>query len=173
MKPLNRNVIMIGARRLGEYAERLGIAEATSLESSNVFRTRFGVTPLERMVATNYMMSKIWGKSTNFFPTNTHSYFYTQGGLAAFMLQVDERWEPNEIVSLLTVKQDMYGPTNLSLYGEMGIVVRISDKVSRLQVLTDNKADVVNKAEDDVHDTLSDIVGYSILGLIMVSPTLA
>ena len=180
MKPFKRNAMMIEARRLGVYIERLGIAEATSLGSYNVFRTRFGVTPLERMVATNHMMSKIWEKSTNSSPTNTHwtlshlnTYFYTQGGLAAFMLQMDERWEPNEIVSLLNVKQDMYGPANLSLYGEIGIVIRISDKISRLQTLTDNKAEVVNKAEDGIHDTLSDIVGYSILGLIMVTPTLA
>lgn len=168
----SRNSMLIEARKLEAYAERLGVTETTQ----DAFKTRFGVTPLERMVATNQMMATLFGKSTINAPVTTgwslshlNTFFYTQGGLAAFLLRVDDRYNPHELVALLTTKQEMYGPANLQIYAEMGIVIRISDKISRLQTLHNGQGDGGTRYADNYQDTLMDIVGYSILGLIMLS----
>lgn len=170
MRPFARNALLIEARKIEDYAERLGVTEATQ----DAFKSRFGVVPLERMVGTNQLMASIWGRSTASSPVTTgwnlshlNTFFYTQGGLAAFLLRVEGRYNPHELVSILTMKQDMYGPANLQTYGEMGIVIRISDKISRLQTLNDVHGS--GEHGDSYQDTLVDIAGYSVLGLVMIS----
>lgn len=170
MKPFARNSMLIEARKIEDYAERLGVTETTQ----DAFRARFGVVPLERMVGTNQLMASIWGRSTANSPVTTgwnlshlNTFFYTQGGLAAFLLRVEGRYSPHELVALLTTKQDMYGPANLHTYGEMGIVIRISDKISRLQTLHNGLGS--GGHGDSYQDTLLDIAGYSVLGLVMIS----
>lgn len=172
MKPLVRNTMLIEARKIEAYSERFGVTEPTR----EAFKTRFGVSPLERMVATNQMMATLWRKGTQttsaaagWSHSHLNTFFYTQGGLAAFLLKVDDRYNPHELVSLLTTKQDMYGPANLQLYGEVGIVIRMSDKISRLQTLHPADEGGAPRHGDSYHDTLTDIVGYGILGLSMLS----
>ena len=67
----------------------------------------------------------------------------------------------DEIVEMLDKKFQAYGEDNLKIYGLLGVLVRMQDKLSRLsnQIFTDNMA------FETIEDTLKDIAGYSIATL--------
>lgn len=67
----------------------------------------------------------------------------------------------DEIQELLNRKNSDYGDDNLVKYGELGIIIRMSDKLARLENLRTNKID--SKVDDEtVEDTLKDLAGYCI-----------
>jgi len=67
------------------------------------------------------------------------------------------------ITDMLVKKRRDYGPYNLKRFGEMGIVVRLGDKLDRLaNLVIENK----NPNYESVEDTWKDVIGYGILGLL-------
>lgn len=69
-----------------------------------------------------------------------------------------------DIIGLLLMKNADYGDA-WQKHGIAGVLVRLSDKSLRLQNLDGKEALVV---EESVQDTLRDIAGYAILGLLRV-----
>ena len=74
----------------------------------------------------------------------------------------------DEIKELLIRKNKQYGNGNLTKHGHLGILVRLSDKLARLENLT--KAGAKNAKEyDDIikatEDAYKDIAGYAINAL--------
>lgn len=65
----------------------------------------------------------------------------------------------SEILDLLIEKNEKYGDENLTQHGHSGIMVRLSDKLSRLESLKDSEH---TEALEDVY---KDIAGYAINGL--------
>ncbi len=63
------------------------------------------------------------------------------------------------VQAILEKKNKDYGDENLVKYGKLGIIVRISDKMSRLSNLLENAPEI---REETFNDTLIDIVGYII-----------
>jgi hypothetical protein len=64
-------------------------------------------------------------------------------------------------------KQKDYGPENISKFGMWGIVVRLHDKIARLDNLLSKKRSGFNSVNDEtVYDTLMDIVGYSTVAIM-------
>jgi hypothetical protein len=60
-----------------------------------------------------------------------------------------------------------YGSDNLKKFGEVGIVIRVSDKIERLKQLLSNK--VVSKVTTEkVSDTYLDIAGYAVQAIILI-----
>lgn len=79
--------------------------------------------------------------------------------------------EADEVVDLLERKQSDYGPAALLVpNAEVGITVRLTDKLERLKSLI---AQGVAPQEEPIVDTWQDIVGYGILGLLVHEGTLA
>lgn len=70
-----------------------------------------------------------------------------------------------EIVELICEKHHDYGHENLKRYGEFGILVRISDKVSRIEHTLNSPA-FVNESRED---SWRDIVGYALQALMLQS----
>ena len=71
---------------------------------------------------------------------------------------------------LLRKKQEDYGYANHSRFGRNGLIVRLHDKVSRLENLMNTSELGENDGipnYESVVDTLSDIVGYSIIGCLL------
>lgn len=67
----------------------------------------------------------------------------------------------NEVLELIAAKQNDYGPMNIWSFKHPGLVIRMNDKVARLENLAATK----RKAENEsVLDTFYDLVGYSIIG---------
>ncbi|MCK9327779.1 MAG: hypothetical protein M0P69_19950 [Bacteroidales bacterium] len=73
-----------------------------------------------------------------------------------------------EVMHLLLEKNAKYGNNNLTKYGHTGILVRLSDKLSRLENMAESGAKNVNeynKLRESIEDVYKDIAGYGILGL--------
>ena len=64
-----------------------------------------------------------------------------------------------EVMQLLLEKNRKYGDNNLCKHGHLGIIVRLSDKLSRLENLRGTEH------EEAIEDVYKDIAGYGILGL--------
>lgn len=80
------------------------------------------------------------------------------------------------VTDLLIRKHIDYGPENINKFGQIGIIVRMYDKVSRLENIllkTDNnfnKAVNVNTVKDEsIIDTLIDIIGYAAIAVMYIS----
>lgn len=81
---------------------------------------------------------------------------------------LDSGANPGELLRLLASKQRDYGHGNILKFGRLGIVVRLSDKLERLKNLT---AKGVSPANESIADTLHDIVGYSVIALMLLDGT--
>lgn len=79
--------------------------------------------------------------------------------VASGLLDEQETWVT------LCKKQRDYGPNNIARFGSSGILLRLHDKVARLENLLDNDRDAQNES---VQDTYLDIVGYSVIGMMLL-----
>ena len=78
-----------------------------------------------------------------------------------------------ECVQLFDTKQQDYGSNNISSSGELGIAVRLQDKVSRmrhilLKELTaqEKSAHVFKANHESLEDTYKDAANYALIGLV-------
>jgi len=67
-----------------------------------------------------------------------------------------------EVARLLIDKRHDYGKANIEKHGEFGILVRLDDKLARLNHLRNG-----SPANEPVEDTWLDIVGYGVLALLL------
>lgn len=75
-----------------------------------------------------------------------------------------------EIAKVVARKQRDYGPNNISKFGVFGLVVRVHDKIARLENLLSPKRNGVNSVEGEtVFDTLLDIIGYSTVAIMWIN----
>ncbi len=68
----------------------------------------------------------------------------------------------DEIVCLLVKKDSDYGSNNLKKFGLFGILVRLSDKLERLNNLVGKNSIGQAKCDETIRDTFIDIAGYAI-----------
>ena len=76
--------------------------------------------------------------------------------------------EAISIANIVVRKQRDYGPANITTFGLEGVMIRLSDKINRLINLLQNQKDPENES---VEDTLIDISGYAIIGLMLQHKT--
>lgn len=72
---------------------------------------------------------------------------------------------PDETTITLCNKQRDYGPNNIARFGQSGLLLRLHDKVARLENLISNGREAQNES---LHDTYLDIVGYSAIGIMLL-----
>lgn len=70
----------------------------------------------------------------------------------------------DEIAKLVISKQADYGHGNILAFGELGVLVRASDKLERLKNLLNKKTIPINEA---VEDSWQDLAGYAIIALML------
>lgn len=70
----------------------------------------------------------------------------------------------NELAETLISKGRKYGNTGLLDFGEIGVLIRLSDKQRRLKKMI--KGDMED-TQEPVEDSWLDSAGYSILGLLL------
>jgi hypothetical protein len=83
----------------------------------------------------------------------------------------DLRRITGETLSLLMKKHADYGTANLDRFGAYGILVRVSDKVARIENLTHQKTlgnAEPEVADETVKDTWRDIAGYAIQAIRLI-----
>jgi hypothetical protein len=88
--------------------------------------------------------------------------------MAIHEMRLRETWDTGHMISTLCKKQHDYGHGNILKFGVYGITVRLSDKVERLANLTKKGNTAQNESTDD---TLLDIVGYSVIALMLMDET--
>ena len=119
------------------------------------------------------MMAVLWRES---HATQAHysTYIWSVGSMAWRLTTSHRRINPDDLtewlVEVLLSNQSAYGPQNLRRYGIAGIVIRMSDKVQRLQALHAH-LDTSYAFEEAYDDTLDDLLGYTVLGLHMIGGT--
>jgi len=69
-----------------------------------------------------------------------------------------------ELTELLIAKHHDYGPQNILKFGELGVLVRISDKLERLLNLHKKGFDPLNES---ALDNFFDIAGYAVIGVML------
>jgi len=79
------------------------------------------------------------------------------------------RNEALSIADILIKKQHDYGQENILVFGEEGIMIRLSDKIHRLINLFKNRN--AKPQNESVQDTFIDIAGYAIIGLMLQKQT--
>jgi hypothetical protein len=69
-------------------------------------------------------------------------------------------WTLEDQVKLMAGKQHDYGHGNITKFGQMGVLVRLWDKIARYNNLIRRNADAVNET---LQDTLIDMIGYVVI----------
>lgn len=68
----------------------------------------------------------------------------------------------SEAIALCCAKQRDYGPGNIPAFGELGVLVRLNDKVERLKNL-------INSGKEPTHESLEDtwvdLINYAMIGI--------
>ncbi|MBM4076771.1 MAG: DUF1599 domain-containing protein [Planctomycetes bacterium] len=97
------------------------------------------------------------------------SLLWTEIGIEAIeeLRRMDE-WDSGEMCALLVSKQHDYGHGNITAFGLRGVLVRLSDKIERLNNLQSKKTKARNES---LVDTLRDIVGYCVIALMLNDET--
>ena len=79
-----------------------------------------------------------------------------------------------ECVQLFDTKQQDYGSDNISSNGELGIAVRLQDKVSRMRHILlkdltaqEKSAHVFKANHESLEDTYKDAANYALIGLLL------
>lgn len=73
------------------------------------------------------------------------------------------------ISSTVIKKQHDYGPNNIAKFGLYGLIIRMHDKIARLENLMDSRRGGINAVNNEsVFDTLTDIVGYSTVAMMWI-----
>ena len=73
-----------------------------------------------------------------------------------------------ELVDLLCDKQREYGHNNILKFGELGVIIRVSDKIERLITLNWREDQAVSGVKfESQDDTFRDLANYSIIGLML------
>ena len=67
-----------------------------------------------------------------------------------------------EVAELVISKQKDYGQNNILDFGELGVLIRLNDKVARLKNLWGKKP-----TNESLTDTWMDIVGYGLIALML------
>lgn len=85
---------------------------------------------------------------------------------AARYLRDNGMWDKDELLKVLVSKQHDYGHDNINAFGQIGVAVRISDKIARFYNLMDRRTEAKN---EPFIDCLKDMVGYGVISAMVAS----
>lgn len=108
----------------------------------------------ERMAVPTERWDNVW--------TGWRTWYARMGRVAIALL--GDSFHADELANMLVEKHRKYGPRPLRRWGDVGLAIRLDSKVSRYRTMTEQGI------ADDIEtsgDTLTDIVGYAVLGIAM------
>lgn len=80
-----------------------------------------------------------------------------------------EPFDITEVHATLVRKQRDYGPENIRRFGRQGLMVRMHDKVARLENLLQTIDGGGKPQNESIRDNLLDVVGYAAIGIMWES----
>lgn len=87
---------------------------------------------------------------------------------AARCLETIGSWDADEIEYVLVSKQHDYGHDNINAFGQIGVAVRLSDKIARYYNLIRRDREAKN---EPFMDCLKDMVGYGVISAMLAADT--
>lgn len=86
-------------------------------------------------------------------------------GAEAFILarKQNQNFSIDHVSKVLVRKQTDYGPENIRRFGRRGLIVRMHDKIARLENLLSTNAEPNNES---IADNILDVVGYAAIGIM-------
>lgn len=87
---------------------------------------------------------------------------------AARCLETIGSWDPDEIEYVLVSKQHDYGHDNINAFGQIGVAVRLSDKIARYYNLIRRDREAKN---EPFMDCLKDMIGYGVISAMLAADT--
>lgn len=125
-----------------------------------------GIMPItSRMRATIDTLEEVYNSREDV--SGTQQAFELIATMAINELREQESWDTGHLISTLCKKQHDYGHENINRFGTYGVIVRLSDKVERL----DNLGKIDTPHNESKQDTLLDIVGYCVIALMLMDNT--
>lgn len=109
------------------------------------------------------LIERAWARAFNWKDSPSVTFWVSMACASIRELRITNQWDSGEMVSLLVRKQLAYGHGNINNFGVPAIIVRLSDKVQRLKNLKITKQ---SPEWEPLVDTLLDIVGYCVIGLM-------
>jgi hypothetical protein len=101
-------------------------------------------------------------------PIDTKQVFDKTKNTALYKLLESEKTNIDDLLNdsfkLGVAKNNDYGSDNILKFGIIGLIIRIEDKISRYENLSNNKNTEEKVKNESLKDTLIDIVNYSTYG---------
>lgn len=88
------------------------------------------------------------------------------GAYACYSSELDLSRVCNTVHAILVKKQMDYGHENIKRFGRIGLIVRIQDKVARLENLVSKGVDDDGPQNESLLDNVIDVMGYSAIGIM-------
>lgn len=125
-----------------------------------------GISPIvDRMRSTITSLEEVYNTDEEF--DGTQYAFEFIATTAINELRNRESWDTGQMIATLCKKQHDYGHGNINRFGTYGVIVRLSDKIERL----DNLDKINTPHNESRQDTLMDIVGYCVIALMLMDQT--
>ncbi len=151
----------------------MSVAEAIELETwddAALFHTLrvwnhrvgpLGTTPVEEIrLMVDLMIDRYFNGNEKL---EDESYWLDLGALA---LKAYPFASALEVSTILANKQRDYGPNNIARFAEKGLILRLHDKIARLENLLEKGHEAANES---IEDTYLDIIGYSVIGMMWMN----
>lgn len=88
------------------------------------------------------------------------------GLISCYRTDLDNSRAISYVHSVLVKKQRDYGHQNIKRFGRIGLVVRMQDKVARLENLTSKGIFDDGAENESIFDNVVDVMGYSAIGIM-------
>jgi hypothetical protein len=109
------------------------------------------------------LVDKAWAHVPDWKDSPSVTFWISMACAAVREMRLRSQWDSGEMVSTLVRKQLAYGHGNINKFGVSAIIVRLSDKVQRLKNLQQKQE---SPDWEPLVDTMLDIVGYCVIGLM-------
>jgi hypothetical protein len=109
-----------------------------------------------------------WVQSGADNPSMVQDLFVRAGTEAMHILNEREPFDTEQMLRVLVSKQHDYGHENISMFGEVGIAVRLCDKIARVENLLKRGENAMNES---LKDSYMDILGYSVIAVMFNNKT--
>lgn len=117
--------------------------------------------------------SNDWLSENSGLAKDTQLWYFLANHSINILNKIGSSISEEQVTDILIRKHSDYGPENILKFGQTGIIVRMYDKMSRLENLLKNSKHNFNTAmsanivqDESIIDTLTDIVGYSAIGIM-------
>jgi len=165
-QPINNNSVITWEMAAYSSAEEL-YSSIDTCAKNELYTLRYAID--------HYINSRFYldVDGTNKFAEHKYLWTLLSSGALDIAKQFDITYllSKSEILNTVINKQKDYGHKNIARFGITGLVIRVHDKIARIENLMAKDKYHNSVADETLLDTLMDIVGYSIIAFMWLNNT--